>query len=182
MPVVRRKHNPDTIHDHAEGPTLSAAIKTIRLCLQELYGLVSSSSTSTTIVGGVPAASLETSVLVQWHANGPYRVDTAVDGDWIVTKACSIRQVYLSRRTAGSSGQTVVDINRRRTGDAVGTETTLYTTAANRPTLLFGDADGLTHAVLPDLVDLVVGDIVTIDCDEKDAGKPLHFTLTLEAA
>jgi len=183
MPTTRRRYNPDTIHDHAEGPSLPAAIKTIRLCLRELYGLVDSLTTSTSSGGGSSGGggASDSRISVDWVANGPYRVDTAVDGAWLVPHDCEIETIYLYRQTAGSSGQTIVDINRRHITEAPGTEASLYITQANRPTLAYNDADSVVPCNLPDLTALVAGDVVTIDCDEKDAGKPLNFRLTLEA-
>jgi len=189
MPITRRRYNPDNIKDHAEGPALPAAIKTIRLCLRELYDLVDSLSTGSTTTGGgsssgggSSATVADSRITVEWTGNGAYRVDTAVDGAWLVPHDCAIETIYLWRGTAGTSGQTVIDINRRRLNDAPGTETSLYTTTANRPTLAYDDADGVVPCNLPDLVDLLAGDVVTIDCDEKDSGTPRDFRLTLEAA
>lgn len=181
MPTIARKFSPDTIQDNGPVPQ---QIQRIRLCLRELYrtaglGASSAGGGSSSGSGGTVAAPF----VVQWRVNGPYRnrVGTrgvGLDGAWIVTTACTITAIYLWRGTAGSSGQTVVDVMFTRGG----VTQTLYTTPANRPTLAYNDADSETHANLPDIVDLIPGDAVTINAIEADSGRPLDFTLDLEAA
>ncbi len=186
MPTIARKFSPDTIQDNGPVPQ---QIQRIRLCLRELYRIIGSEGLGSTGgsssgSGGAPGApgtpglNADSLAMVSWHGNGPYRVDTAVDGAWVVTRDCTITQIYLWRGTAGTSGQTVMDVMFNRAG--AGAES-LYTTAANRPTLAFDDADDETHANLPDIVDLIVGDVITVNCIEKDAGRPSDFALTLEA-
>ncbi len=182
--VLNRKFNPDRISDKTEGPY---PLRLIRLCLRELWKFIED---PTLIFGGTggggtgsgPAASLPTRVMVEWRANGPYRVDTAVDGAWVVPTACEIRKLELWRGTAGISGSTIIDLNRRHIGTAAGTESSLYATQANRPTLAYNDPDGLTPCNLPDTISLQEGDVVTIDCDQRDTGRPYDFALILEAA
>lgn len=177
------RYDPDKISDDYATP---GVIRQIRLCLQELYRLVAAAGLSPSggSSGGGGSSASSGTVQHAWKVNGKYRSGTRglmLDGAWIVPRNCTITSVRLWRKTAGTGGQTIVDINRRHVATASGTETTLYVTQANRPTLAYNDADGEVSAVLPDITALIAGDVVTIDCDEKDTGSPLDFTLTLEA-
>jgi len=175
MPVqiYRRKHDPDKIGPH-QGRT-DAAIEQIRLCMSELAKaveyLASHDATSTTVDTDY-ITGLSTRPCVQWRANGPYRVDTSVDGAWIVPTACEVKQVWLHRLTAGTSSSTILDLNRNGS--------TMYLTQANRPTIAFDDADLKVSVALPEIVSLALGDIVTVDTDQVEAGAPQSWTLTIE--
>lgn len=177
MPSVRRKWDPDKISDKADAKL--NPLRLIRNCIRELWGVIENpvqifgGGAGTTGTGSGPASELATRIQVDWVANGPYRVDDSVDGAWVVPTACEVSKLYLWRGTAGTSGSTVIDLNRNGS--------TMYVTQANRPTLDY-DAGEVTPCNLPDDVTLVAGDVVTIDCDEKDSGLPMNFRLTLEAA
>lgn len=185
MPTVRtrRRYDPDGISDQVYG---KFPLRLVRLCIQELYGLIGAGAGSNTTVisggSGTPGSTSSASrFTVEWRANGPYRVDTDVDGAWIVPVACDIESIYLWRGTPGSSGETVIDLNRRHITEAPSLSATLYVNQDNRPTIAYDDSDYVVPANLPDIVSLQAGDVVTIDCDERESGRPYDFVLALEA-
>jgi len=68
-----------------------------------------------------------------------------------ITAACTITQVVLRRRLGGTSGSTIVDLLKNGVS--------IYTTPANRPTILFSNTpNGRVVATLPDVLTLVAGD------------------------
>jgi hypothetical protein len=107
-----------------------------------------------------------------WCANGPYRVDTDVDGLIIIPSAMTITEVWIARTTAGSSSDTIVDLHKNGT--------TMYTTQANRPTINFADGDRKVQATLPDVLAVAAGDILTMDIDQIEGGTPQHLTLIVQ--
>jgi hypothetical protein len=122
----------------------------------------------------VPVAPIiNTRVQHAWHANGPYRVDTAVDGGIMVPTSMVLTAVKLHRTTPGSSGSTSIDINKNGS--------TMYiTNPASKPAIGFGST--VFHAVLPSDTTLSAGDVITIDIDAIEAGNPANLTVTIEGA
>lgn len=108
----------------------------------------------------------------RWAANGPYQVDTDVDGAYISDSSFDITSIHMWRGVSGTAGSTVIDINKNGT--------TLYTTQSNRPSIAFNDADKKFDATLPDDVSIAAGDIITFDIDIKDVGNPRDLTITME--
>ena len=124
--------------------------------------------------GGGPGAQLATREIIEWIANGPYRADTIVDGAWVVSTDCEVLHLRLWRGVAGTGGSTILDLNRNGSS--------MYTTQANRPTVTYDDADGVVNCTLPDTVGFAAGDIVTVDTDQRENGRPRDWRLTLEVA
>lgn len=119
------------------------------------------------------ASSLATRVQFQWRANGPYQVDTGVDGKIRVPTGMTITSVRLYRVTAGSSGSTIVDLNKNGT--------TMYTTQANRPTVTAaGGNDQSSGGTLPDVVAVAAGDVLSADTDQIEDGTPSDYVLIIE--
>jgi len=193
MPI-NRKYKPESIPDQVAGPF---PLKIVRLNFQELWRLikspgllippgVGSGGTGGTGgsggggSGGGGGTTLATREVIQWKANGPYRADTDVDGWWTVTTPCEVYRLRLSRTTPGTSGSTVVDLNRIPAG-AGGDKTSMYTTQANRPRIAYTQTDEVA-CTLPDVVALVAGDRVGIDIDEAERGPREGLALTLEVA
>ena len=177
MVTLKRRFDPDKISDRADGPY---PLRLIRLCLRELWSILQA---PTSIFGGAPGApgsgsgsgsTLATRIQQRWVANGPYRVDTAVDAAWVVPTAIEVSGVWLYRGNAGTSGSTTLDLNRNGS--------TMYTTQANRPSIAYNDSDLIVNCPLPDIISLAVGDKVTVDTDQIEAGRPSDWTLTLEGA
>lgn len=78
-------------------------------------------------------------------------------GVYIVPRDCTIEAVMIHCKDQGSASSTIIDINLNGT--------TIFTTQANRPELTYDDADGIASGT-PDVVDLVAGDMLTIDIDQ----------------
>ena len=78
---------------------------------------------------------------------------------WTITRHSRITDVVVDSITAGSGGTSdIIDINLNGT--------TIYTTQANRPTLLQADTGLWTEAGEPEITVLVPGDVITIDIDQ----------------
>ena len=76
-----------------------------------------------------------------------------------VTRYCRITDVVVDSITAGSGGTSdIIDIHLNGT--------TIYTTQANRPTLLQADTGMWTEAGEPEVTILSPGDVLTIDIDQ----------------
>jgi hypothetical protein len=118
------------------------------------------------------AAALATRTLYRWAANGPYQPGTEVDGAWIAPTAFTITAVWLYRTTAGTSGSTVLDLNKNGA--------TLFT---SKPTIAFDDGDKKVGPLVPDVSTAVAaGDVLTIDIDSIESGNPADIVLVLEGA
>lgn len=74
----------------------------------------------------------------QWVVDGPLAVADEAGGVYAVKQPISITSVWMYAQTTGTSGSTIVDVDRSIDGV---TWVTLFTTQANRPTLAFDDAD-----------------------------------------
>jgi hypothetical protein len=79
----------------------------------------------------------------------------------------------LYRRTAGSSGSTIVDVNKNGT--------TLYTTQANRPTVTSGGgADAIDATTDYDVTTFAQDDRIEVDVDSVEGGNPQDVTVIIE--
>jgi hypothetical protein len=107
-------------------------------------------------------ALLRTREFHRWAANGPYIVDTSVDGAWIVPSTVTITKIKLWRRTAGTSGTTTVAILLNGAS-----QSTLSVTTANGPN--FTSSATVSIAC-------VENDKITIDCTSAETGTPLDYT------
>lgn len=110
----------------------------------------------------------------RWVANGPFRIGTDVDGAYISDTGFTISGVWIYRTNAGTSGSTILDLNKNGT--------TMYTTQGNRPTIAFNDGDKKVDCTLPDVTSVSAGDILTIDIDSIEGGKPRDIILVIEGA
>jgi hypothetical protein len=81
---------------------------------------------------------------------------------WLVTGDTTINSWYIACDTLGTASSTIVDIHKNGT--------TIFTDQANRPTLAFNDGNGWAVSGVPDFVDFVAGDILTIDIDQVATG------------
>lgn len=163
------------------------AFETVRLCLKPIdeflrggLGTIISSPPGSGGSGSGTAAGLATRVYFDWCANGPYRVDTIVDGAAPVPTDCKITKVYMWRTTPGTAGSTILDLKVVRTGAT--SASTLYTTTANRPTIAYNSAFNVLNCSLPDVLSLFAGDSIYADTIQKDSGVPQHWRLRVEAA
>lgn len=122
---------------------------------------------------GTIALLSDVTVLCRWAANGPFIVDTTVDGVWVSPRARTVTAVWLYRTTPGTSGSTIVDIHKNGT--------TIYSTQANRPTLAYTET-GSKLATAPDVTSVAAGDVLTIDIDQIEGGTPQNLILVIEGS
>jgi hypothetical protein len=109
----------------------------------------------------------------KFHAQGKVVVSTKIDGTWLAGRALTITRVTLHRETAGSSGTTIVDVNKNGV--------TLFTTQANRPQIAFGAGNDQINAHTDmEVTALAQDDKVTVDVDQAEGGNPADVTVTVE--
>jgi hypothetical protein len=175
--AVTRRYNPDGISDQIAG---RYPLRLVRLCLQELYRLLGLSNQTTQTLGSLPGSPgsgsgpgslLATRELNHWTGNGPYRVDSNVDGAWVATTAMNISGLNFWRRVSGTAGSTVLDLKLNGSS--------MYT-ATPRPTVIPGQQIGT--APVPDVTHIAVGDAITVDVLSVESGRPSDWRLTLEGA
>jgi len=95
--------------------------------------------------------------------------------EWIVPFSCHIADVICDSETAGSGGTSdIIDVNRNGT--------TIYTTQANRPTLLSADTGMFTEAGEPEIQGLVAGDILSFDVDQVASTGSARFKIAIVLA
>jgi hypothetical protein len=114
--------------------------------------------------------------VIEWFAPGTYVTGTNLRGIVYVSHPGTITGAFLTRYLPGTGSGTIIDIHKNGT--------TIWTTQANRPTLLWNDADGATSAPLPDVLNVVTGDLLSWDIDQVDTvtvGAPadLRFSLRI---
>jgi len=120
----------------------------------------------------VPVAPIiNTRLIYAWRANGPYIVDTDVDGRLVVPTAFTITAIKLFRDTPGTSGSTTIDVNKNGT--------TMYAVnPSSKPSIPYTST--IYHAVLPSTVSLQAGDTLSIDIDAIEAGDPQNLAVVIE--
>lgn len=79
----------------------------------------------------------------------------------VIPRDSEVEAVYLHCRNTGTSGTTIIDVNRNGS--------TMFTTQSNRPALAYNDPDGVASGVT-DIVELLAGDLLTVDIDAAAAG------------
>ncbi len=112
--------------------------------------------------------------MLKFTGNGPFKTATEVDGAWVIDSNMDISAVWLWRGTSGTVGSTVLDVHKNGT--------TMYTTQVNRPTIQFNDADLKVDATIPDVTAISGGDIITIDIDNIEGGKPQDMILVIQGS
>ena len=84
--------------------------------------------------------------------------DTEVDGYRVALRNLTIVKVIASLVSTGSAGSSIIDINLNGT--------TIFTTQANRPTVLYNDADKYDEKI-PDVTSISAGDKLSMDIDQR---------------
>jgi len=119
----------------------------------------------------VDPATLRTRELVRWTGNGPYRVDTSVDGAHIIpATAFTISTIKFWRSVAGSGGTTTAVVKKNGS-------TTISTININA-------SDGSNFVATGTIANgsCVAGDKLTVDITAVETGTPQHWALILEGA
>ena len=112
---------------------------------------------------------------VQFSYTGVLNTGTDIDTGYCIPFDSTITHVTMYRKTAGSAGSTIVDLNAGASGIA---GTTLYSTQANRPTIT--QADGSYKAItatLPDIVTISGGYYISMDIDAIESGTPRDLSV-----
>jgi hypothetical protein len=79
----------------------------------------------------------------------------AMSYSYVVPRNMTISGIFAYVETPGDSGDTIIDVNKNGT--------TLFTTQANRPSVAYNDTSSIK--AVPDITELLEGDIITIDID-----------------
>lgn len=101
-------------------------------------------------------------------------VEVAIDSV-LIGFDMTIAGIILEIGTAPTGADVIIDINKNGTS--------LYTTQANRPTIVIGETTAT--AVNPDITSLAAGDVLTFDIDQIGstiAGSNLAMTIICEVA
>jgi len=92
--------------------------------------------------------------------------------EWICTFYGRLVDVICDSEVAGSGGVSdIVDVNINGT--------TVYTTQANRPTLLVGNTGMFTEAGEPEINTVVPGDIISYDIDQIATTGSARFKISI---
>lgn len=92
--------------------------------------------------------------------------------EWIVPFPARIIDVICDSETAGSGGTSdIIDVNINGT--------TIYTTQANRPTLLVGNTGMFTEAGEPEIRTIDAGDILSFDVDQIATTGSARFKIAI---
>lgn len=95
-----------------------------------------------------------------------------VKREWVVPFDCHILDVICDSETAGSGGTSdIIDVNRNGT--------TIYTTQANRPTLLVTNTGMFAEAGEPEVRQLVAGDVLSYDIDQIATTGSARFKIAI---
>jgi len=92
--------------------------------------------------------------------------------EWICPIDGTIQDVICDSATAGSGGTSdIIDVNKNGT--------TIYTTQANRPTLLSGDTGMFDEAKEPQVTSVRAGDIISFDVDQIASTGSARFKINV---
>lgn len=111
---------------------------------------------------------------VEITANGPYRVDTQIDGRHYNRsgRILTIGDVTLYREVAGSSGATTIDVNI--------SGVTIYTTQANRPSIAAASGnDQFSQGGQPDITSWPPDTYLTVDIDTVEVGRRANLRVVV---
>lgn len=125
----------------------------------------------------ITVVSVKRSYVFEFKLDGWITAQTDLDGLLVVPFACTVQKITMSRRRAGSSGSTIVDVNKAASGGAA---VTLYTTQGNRPTI--AQTDGDRKAIIatdPDITALTAGDYLSVDVDSAEGSFPLDLVVSV---
>jgi len=124
--------------------------------------------------------------VMTWVVNGPLVTGQNFDDLRVAIRPGRFRSVYLIVDERGRDGDIIVDVNKGTPGTPLTTQqngttmSTIYTTQANRPTLIGdnGNADenAIIKAAQPDLDSFLEGDVFGIDLDSIT---PMSVDLTV---
>jgi hypothetical protein len=99
---------------------------------------------------------------IAFGVEGFLAVATSAGAQYLVTRDLSIAVWYIACESIGSAGSTIIDVNKNGT--------TVFTTQANRPTLVYDNANGWAVSGTADISNFVEGDIITVDIDQVADG------------
>ena len=126
----------------------------------------------TTPAGSGSSASVD---ILRFFVDGRLAILTNVSGAVIFPFACTILNAYMYLENKGSSGSTIVDVNKNGTS--------IFTTQSHRPTIQYNDVANAIKTLTPDDQFASELDILTIDIDQVASGaEGLSVVLSLLAS
>jgi len=163
--------------------TARPAWENIDKTISSIADITTKSHTSLTDVGTNTHTTIDSHITalasgtynVQFNYTGVLNTGTDIDIGYCIPFDSTITHVTMYRKTAGSDGSTIVDLNAGASGVA---GTTLYSTQANRPTIT--QADGSYKAItatLPDIVTISGGYHISMDIDAIESGTPRDLSV-----
>ena len=111
--------------------------------------------------------------LINWTDASDPLVVGAGDIEWSLPPdwaTADILWAYARLQTAGSGGDTIIDVNKNGT--------TIFTTQANRPTFASTAKDIGATAAVPDVTTMAARDVLTVDVDQVN-GSPARLVVSV---
>lgn len=93
-----------------------------------------------------------------WYIDGTLATGTNVGAEYVSPRDQSIEKVIFRLKNKGSSGSSIIDVNKNN-----------VSVFGTRPTILFNDADGI-DIVIPNTTSISQNDVLTLDIDQNAIG------------
>jgi len=127
--------------------------------------------------GGTSGSRGVSRVVARWHADGPLAVYDEVDGIWVVPALCKVNSIILYIESKGSSGSTVVDIEKSSDG---GNAFVSMFDFADKPELVYNDTNHTAISATSAEQILLPGTLLRMNIDQIATGaRNLSVTLNL---
>jgi len=130
---------------------------------------ISPTSSGNPLVPPPPVVDITTVTKFRFMANGPFIVDTSVDGAYIAPTAFTLTKTILTRRSAGSGGTTTVVL--KQNGSTIDTRSVTAAAGTNAT-----DTSGVLA------IAIALGDRLTVDTTAVETGTPLDYAYEVAGA
>lgn len=118
--------------------------------------------------GGGPGGTITEATSPRWHADGPVAIADEIDGVWVLAQNYRIETVRLYVGDTGDAGtDTIADVEKSSDGISW---TTLFSTQADRPTVVGGAASGLDTATPTTVQELPAGTLLRMNLESVAVG------------
>lgn len=101
---------------------------------------------------------------------GYLQTATGLDVTPVISSA-NISYIKVIRELAGTSGSTILDINKNGT--------TIFTTQANRPTFLYSAGNNAIVTPTPDVTSFSENDLLSFDIDQIEGGSAANIRIEI---
>jgi hypothetical protein len=98
---------------------------------------------------------------IHWYVDGYLESDSVIVRSYVAPRDMTIRKVFMMLEQLGTSGNTTIDIKKNGT--------TIFTNPTSKPSLAYNASNSVT-SVVPDVVNVSEGDILTLHIDSAAVG------------